>query len=314
MPAKPFISWVGHGAASLAPPATFSGVQAHLFAIEASPGAMQKLVDALLNPATGGVVRYRTVAPVALLSFMDVARCSSAVDQLGWVPGRECAIWVPMLEEDPDNILGSRLVFWAPYIFIDYTIGMVTGREVWGWPKVGARIAIIDDATDNPAFTCTTTIFSRFSPQTEGQFAVLYRIQRPGGSGQRPGLSWENGIEAAEALITNLLGGVATSLLDTLRLRARLPCVALKQFRDAAVATDACFQAIVDSPADITAFRGAGLHEDPFELHVTTCESHQIVLDLIGRDPDQGSTILPVLWASWASIDFEVPPGRNISR
>jgi hypothetical protein len=109
------------------------------------------------------------------------------------------------------------------------------------------------------------------------------------------------------------MGGVAAGIVDALRLRPKLPGVALKQFRDAAAATEACFQAIVDSPIEITQFHGGGLYSDAFELQVTTCESHQIVRDLLGTAPNPGSTTLPVKWAAWISFDFVASLGRNIS-
>jgi len=55
----PFISWLGHGAAELAPPGVFTDAKAHLFGFDADTEAMQTLVDDLLNPAGAGAVRYR---------------------------------------------------------------------------------------------------------------------------------------------------------------------------------------------------------------------------------------------------------------
>lgn len=311
MSSKRFISWVGHGAASLAPPGVFSGAKAWVFAIDADTKALQTLTDTLLNPAGKGVVRYEALLPVAMLSFLDIARCTSDVDTLGWLPGRECAIWVPLVERRLGSVFGGRVVFWSPYIFINYTIGMVTGREVWGWPKVAARIGVANDTPGNPEFFCTTTIFRTFSPGTKGEDALLYRVIREKAD-PKPSPPWKSAADAVAGLVGRFFGSLAGDLLNALQLQPTVPCIALKQFRSAANAEQACFQAIVESPVALSGFSGGGLLTDTYSLEITTCESHRIVLDLLGRPPDPGITTLPVRAAAWLSGDFKALPGRDI--
>lgn len=309
--APPYISWLGHGAANLAPPGVFTGAKASLFAIDADAGAMQTLADSLLNPAGGGVVHYGVLAPVAMLSFMDIARCTSGTDVVGWLPGREAAIWVPLLETHPGNPLKDRLVMWAPYIFINYAIGMVIGREDWGWPKVLADIAVGDDNPAAPAYTVSSTYFPTFSAATEGVTGPLYSIS--GGDLPSPAQSvWGSGIEACEAITGALLGGIAEVLVNALHLSPQLPSVALKQFREPAAPQTACYQAITDSPIRVTAFHGGGFLQGTWELEITTCASHAITEDILGRAPDPGSTKVPIKFAAWAELDFEALPGNNI--
>ena len=143
----PFISWIGHGAIDVAPPGVFTDATSAAFVIDASSTAMQALTDKLLNPAGGGKVGYKVAAGLAMFSFIDVAKCESGTDTVGWLPGRECAIWVPLFEMHEGNPLKNRLVLWSPYIFINYAMGMVIGRETWGWAKVLGDITV---ASDNP--------------------------------------------------------------------------------------------------------------------------------------------------------------------
>lgn len=306
-----FISWLGHGAASLAPPAAFTDAKTHIFAIDASIAAMQQLVDTLLNPVGGGAVRYEVVLPVAMFSFMDIARCTSTADLVGWLPGRECAIWVPLLEIHPGHPFRTRVAFWSPYIFINYTIGMVTGREAWGWPKVTATIAVASDTPANPEFSCTTTFFRTLAADTMGEHAVLYRIAQERTAPQ-PAPPWQSAAAAGEGLIANVLGGLAGDLLEALSLEPKVPSVVLKQFRSADAPHLACYQAIVDSPLEVTSFGGGGPLLDTFALDITTCESHSIVSDLLGCAPNPGTTRLPVKFAAWLTFDFQALPGSNI--
>lgn len=306
-----FISWVGHGAASLAPPGVFTGATAHLFAFESRAAAMQQLVDKLLNPAGRGVVRYRTFMDRAVITFMDIQRCTSAIDAIGWLPGRECAMWIPLLEMREGHL--PRVVLWAPYIFINYTIGMLTGREVWGWAKVSAAIEVADDCAAAPAtFTCRTTVFDPMDPKTPGVSASLICVASPRPLAGRQA-TWSTGPEALKGIAGDLFAGLEKTVVDALSLEPILPAVAMKQFRDSWDSTAACYQAVVDSPVKVTRFGSGGLlPPGDFKVQIATCDSHQIVRDFCGVAPQPGSTTLDVKWAAWVSLDFEVPPGRTL--
>jgi hypothetical protein len=312
MSTKPFVSWVGHGAVSLAPPDQFAQARSWAFAVQASIPAIQTLVDTLLNPGGGGQVRYEAILPTALFSFLDSGRSTSLADPIGWKPGRECAIWVPLLERRAGLPLGSRIVFWSPYIFINYTIGMVTGREVWGWPKSLARIGIAADHPDRPEFFCTTTLFSTLLPATPAQEAVLYRVVQQGERRSLP-TAVAGPIQAGKTMLESLFGATAGRILAALEAEPTLPCIQLKQFRLASDPALACYQAIVESPIALTAFRGGGLLPGRYTVEITTCESHQIVADLLGRQPGPQSTTLEVFAAIWLEGDFMALPGREIA-
>jgi hypothetical protein len=306
--AVPYISWIGHGAADMAPPDTFTGATMNLFSIATSTTAVQNLVDTLLNPAGGGQVHYTPALPVAIFSFSDSPKCTSLADPIGFIPGREAMILVPLWE----NLTGRavpRLVFWAPYIFIDYTIGLVTGREVWGWPKVLARIGVAADAP-GADFSCRTMIFPVLAPTTSAQDAVLYRIVKAQPGAAAP--SWTSPAEAARGALEGLLGGLTSDVLRALAIQPQIDCVVLKQFRTSDDPKVCCYQAIVNSPIALTAFRDGGPLLDSFTVEITTCESHRIVCDLLGTAPNPGSTSLPVTSAAWAAVDYAALPGPAV--
>ena len=307
MTATPYISWIGHGAVNMSPPAIFTGAKMNLFAIETSTAAVQKLVDTLLNPAAGNNLRYEAALPAAIISFSDAAKCTSQTDAIGWIPGRETMILVPLWEYVAGDV--NRLVFWAPYVFIDYTIGLVTGREVWGWPKALARIGVAADAP-GADFSCQTTIFPVLAPTTPAEDAILYRIRQTEAGAKVP--PWKSAGEAAQGMVQGLLAGLAEDVLRTLAFQPKIQCVVLKQFRTSDAPQTCCYQAIVNSPIALTGFSGGGLLFDRFTLQITTCESHSIVSDLLGTPPQPGSTSLPVKFAAWASVDYEALPGTTI--
>jgi hypothetical protein len=307
----PFISWIGHGAASLAQPAVFTGAKSFAYGFRTDRSATQKLVDTLLNPVGGSRVHYLALASHALITFMTIDRCTSQTDAIGWEPGRECALWVPLLETNHER--GTlRIVLWTPYIFINYTIGLLTGRDVWGWPKVWARIAVPADTPQAPGdFSCSTTVFDTLGANTPAQILPLLTVESrsPLPTAGAPA-QWTNGRDAAHAICQALLGGFALEHVALLLAGPTIPTVQMKQLRDSLDPGLACFQALVDSPAQLTGFHGGGLlHASDFTLQIATCESHQVVRDLIGTTPTPGRTTLPVEFAAWLAFDFTALQG-----
>lgn len=307
----PFISFIGHGAASLAQPAVFTGATSHAFGFSASRTAMQQLVDSMLNPVGGTSVHYEVPFGLAMVTYMAIERCTSEIDDIGWEPGRECALWVPLIETD--HVRGTwRLVLWTPYIYIDYAIGMLTGREVWGWPKVWGRITLPSDTPGGTQFGCATTLFDTLAPTTQARIGPLLTVTGPATSAP-PVSQWSSGRDAAQGFADGLLKGLAAELVGRLLSALSLETVQLKQFRDSLDPTRACYQAIVNSPAEPTGFSGGGLLDaSSYQLEITTCASHRIVQDLLGTTPSPGATTVPIIFAAWVAFDFKAMPGSVV--
>jgi Acetoacetate decarboxylase (ADC) len=311
MTGTPYISWLGHGEANIAPPGIFTGAKAHSFVFEANKAAMQKTVDTLLNPAGAGQVSYDVAVGYGFVSFMDIAKCWSGTDPSGWLPGRETAFWIPLIEKHA-NPLDDRLVFWAPYIFINYPIGMVVGRETWGWPKTIGDISV---AADNPSapmqFGCVTGYFPKLSSDVRGETGMLFQVtQSTPGSAETS--VWDSAEDAIAGLIGGTLGGLAMHLAKALHIQPEVPCVALQQYRMPGATQMACYQAITHSPIGVDAFTGGGPLSGDFSIEITTCESHQIVQDFLGTAPSPGSTKIPVSFAAWIDMDFRTLPGGTV--
>src|SRR5260221_8699068 len=93
-----YISWTGHGSSCAEPPGVFTGGLMHLFGIAADRTAMQVLADKYLNAVSGINVLYTPLVDAALITFLDIAKCTTPTEVIGWVPGRECALWIPLVE------------------------------------------------------------------------------------------------------------------------------------------------------------------------------------------------------------------------
>ena len=61
---------------------------------------------------------------------------------MGWISQREVAFGVPLQWMQPTDS-GLKFHDWAfttPFIFVDNELSLSTGREVYGWPKLLARL------------------------------------------------------------------------------------------------------------------------------------------------------------------------------
>lgn len=301
-----YIDWTGHGAMAVAPPALFTGARAAAFAFRYDRDAARGLVDQLLTPAGGGNVTYRPLGGHAMVSFMHIARCSSP-KRNGWASGRECAVWLPLLEVRSGA--PPRPVIWAPYVCIDYAIGLATGREVWGWPKTYGRMLAPGEA-GQPDYVCSTMIFRDTDRDDEGREEPLLTIMGAGAPVARPDLDESTAIRVLTELLLggDLMAGELGGFGPT------VPAIALKQFPDSARPTVACYQAIVNSPCRVTAFRAAGGFEGEPALLIANCKSHRIAADLLGKPvATSGHTAVPIVWSAWFEFDFEALAGSVIA-
>ncbi|MGR3563234.1 MAG: hypothetical protein ACU0FH_08920 [Heliomarina sp.] len=127
----------------MAPPFAFSDVTMTVFPLQANLARLSQFVDNYLNQAPE-IVKFRPVLPFVYLIILDYGKMSAAAARTGWVSQREVAFGVPLAWMKPESG-GQEFTFhdWAfttPFIFVDNELSLSTGREVYGWPKLLARL------------------------------------------------------------------------------------------------------------------------------------------------------------------------------
>jgi hypothetical protein len=90
-----------------------------------------------------------------------------------------------------------------------------------------------------------------------------------------------------------------------------VPMVYLKQFRDIADGRKACYQAIVESPNQMTAFHGAGFLHGDWELAIEQFASVKLI-DHLGLKVTDGKVISAFHF--WVQMAFTAQPGQVIYR
>ena len=132
------------GAASslqMQPPFAFSDVTMSVFPLRASMPSLENFCRNYLNQDPE-LVQFRPFIPFVYLVILDYGRMSLEAANMGWVSQREVAFGIPLrwLNGGENGPEFHDWAFSSPFIFVDNELSMSTGREVYGWPKLLARL------------------------------------------------------------------------------------------------------------------------------------------------------------------------------
>jgi hypothetical protein len=126
----------------LKPPFVFNGVSARIFPLRANLDALQQVCDGYLNIVPPEAGRFRVSLPYVFLMVLDYGQIAETVARTGWFAQIEVFFGVPV---EWYKFVNGQWVFhdWAiitPYIFVDDDLSVQTGRIVYGFPKVLAKV------------------------------------------------------------------------------------------------------------------------------------------------------------------------------
>jgi hypothetical protein len=230
--------------------------------------------------------------------------------------------------KDASGFLAIRPCFFIPYLWVDEYLPQQAGREVFGYSKGVGRLVNPSSPSDQAQFSIDALVVPEYGPP--GAPASKWQWKRLVTAARRGGGPWGNLVrdfdsvaslgaavlaamvkefedhtfpEATLALIKNLL-------MDAVELD--VPMVYLKQFRDVADGSKACYQAIVESPNRMTKgpVEGGFLNGD-WDLAVEQFASVRM-LDHLGLRVVNGK--VPVAFHFWLKFAFTADPGRVVWR
>lgn len=299
------------------------------FVVQADPAKLQALLDRNLN--LGGPVTYRPLGP--FLSFVAATMGPMAPrSPKAWLDEKDFGFWIPVVAGALDPVSGDwnalRPAFYIPYLWVDDYLPQQAGREVFGYQK-GVGVLHNPASPQDPAeFTIDALVVPEFgapgNPASAWQWKRLVTVARKGG-GEWGELVAELESMAAlgEAVIARLVEEFRTHSIPvpTLALlRAMLadaakldvPMVFLKQFRDVADGTRACYQAIVEAPNRMTSGPvRAGWLKGDWELAIEQFASVRMI-DNLGLRVVDGK--VPAAFHFWVQFGFTAEPGRVVYR
>lgn len=245
---------------AFAPPYRQDGCALYAFPIPAERARLQHIVDRFLLAPSGGRLRPRVATDHVLLYFCDFAQSQSHAPgdaARGWLGERECGLWIPL------RIEGSRgPAFFTHAMFVDSGPAMCSGREVLGFPK---EIGLLQfpRAPERAASLTLDALVMADDRRRPGRWLPLLELDRIDAAATSP----SEGLRAAAQRWAGLLGVDGPGALAWLT-RGRADFYNLKQFRDCADPTRACYQSIVRASAALRGgLRIAPLGEYAYRIH-----------------------------------------------
>ncbi|HMG53633.1 MAG TPA: hypothetical protein VK601_09125, partial [Kofleriaceae bacterium] len=309
-------------------PYTARNVTMYSFTLAADLARLQAVCDRQLN--LGGPVVYRPLGPFAFFVASIMSPISPRSPQ-AWTDEKDFGFWIPVVagrRGAGGEFHAERPAFFIPYLWVDHALAAQAGREVFGYPKGVGRLANPTSPDDPAEFSIDAFVVPRLGapgvPEARWQWRRLVTAARRGG-GRWGNLARELGsiAELGRAVVSAVareLGGDALpdpslALLRSLARDARaleVPMVFLKQFRDAADGTAACYQAIIEAPNRMTADPvEVGLLHGDWELAIEQFASVRVI-DQLGLRVRDG--VVPAALHFWVKFGFTAEPGREIWR
>ena len=318
-PAYPlYVNDLGDGMQCAEIPAAANGCSMFSFFVDADHDTMQALVDKYLNTPAGGAVEYYVVGSAAIFTWSYTARDVSLVQQAGYSANSENGIWIPVLARSPSKAFEDHIAYFVPYLFITGCGGMITGREVWGFRKSLATIQMPHTPDEPALFATTTDVIDPLDNEHGAHPEMVIQVR---GAGKLVGLdALVRDVREIGAMFMELFGKGSSHLpvgrlglvIDFARMMRshEVPIVNLKQFRDAADTTRACYQAIIESSMTAGTVHQGGLLAQDFLLDLPRYASHRIAGDL----GITGVTDIPVRAAFYVNMDFVANAGEEVWR
>jgi uncharacterized protein with NAD-binding domain and iron-sulfur cluster len=311
------------------PPYTARNVTMYSFTLEADVDRLQALCDRQLN--LGGPVEYRPLGPFVFFVAATMSPLSPA-SPAAWTDEKDFGFWVPLVagrRGEAGAFHAERPVFYIPYLWVDSALAAQAGREVFGYPKAVGRLANPSSPEDAAEFSIDALVVP--APGPPGAPGARWQWRRLVTASRRDAGTWGSLVgelgsiaelgRAAVAAIGERLGGGALPApsLALLRSLARdalaldVPMVFLKQFRDAADGTAACYQAIIEAPNRMTRdpVEAGFLHGD-WELAIEQFPTVRLIDRLGLRVREDGK--LAALLHIWVKFGFTAEPGQVIWR
>jgi len=298
-----------------------NGTRLYAFLLPADSERLGRLCDRYLNI---GETRYRPLGPFVALVGADIAQIRSLHPEdakKGVMPEKDVAFWVPVVAgSDASGVfVPSHVAWFLPYIFVDNPAAMATGREIYGFPKLSGRISLTEPEGRGAMVTVDALAIDRYSPASLAKEQRILEVRRKADD-ERGALSrlWdvlENAtdglasgfLDAAKALVEDAQAEAVSNALREVSPTRPVRMAFLKQVRDVGDSSRACYQSVVEAVARVTAFRGGGPLDGPFEVRISRLASHPMVSEL-GLSGDR---IEPV-FAAWMDFDFDIDEGEEV--
>jgi len=298
------------------------GTQIYSFILEGDKDKLQATLDARLNtvfPNSG--LRYKPLGNNVFFTFSLTANgySNNVVDkEKGYILEHEIAFWIPVIEEKYNGRrwVANRFALFIPFIFVNNPFALLSGREVYGFPKTMGTFSIPGSVHYADAFTVDTMSFANFAPNSPLIDNRLLKVSRPPiTSGESFSKEWTSDIDVIKALSKVLKSGLENNIISDWNLiksllhdikNLEMSSVFLKQFRSGLNDGKAVYQALIDADFQVNGFHGGGLLHGDYSLSLYENDSFPLAESLGLTDGQK------VKAAFWINVDFQITEGTEL--
>jgi hypothetical protein len=291
MPSNPLPAFVDCPSGQTLPgPIAFEGVTMWSFPLEANFATLTELCDKLIARPSGGRVRFAPLSTSVLMNFTVFPRAKFVGhENRGLATERELSFAIPGIYSRFVGPVPVEIGFalFMPLMFLDNPVAMMTGRENYGFFKQAGWIGLPDDS-DSEMLSADVYGCPHFSTTAHWGRQRLIRLEKtepapPPAAGLR--LPWTDVRDAAQqvvqVMVANAVGATVSidaPLFGPL-LSGQVPQLFLKQFRDIADGTRACYQAVTLAHYTVTRIEESEL-ADRYSIAIEALDSTAVVAAL----------------------------------
>ncbi len=278
-------------------------------------GQLEKLqasVDSTLNVTAAGKLRFQVLSPYVLLTFTRVQHANSEYPSdfnKGWIQETDIITWIMVGQMNAQNKL-DRVFFYPFHIWVNDTMALINGRELFGYPKYDCQYTMPEPGSDPLGCTLNVKAFQPFSSSTEIAWMPLLEVaalhtNRP----HRPVKDFLELIKEMLEVLKTLpnfldISVVGWADLVSMLLVPRIDQIFLKQFPDSS-GKKAVYQAILAAPANIDKIHSVKLLGYDYQVTLHDVASFPLA-ESLGLSLGTQTAILPFN----LNFDFSVPPGE----
>jgi len=260
-------------------PFPIQGMNGQALLLHADYQQLTKTTDLWLNSVAGNEYRYVPLLPFVICNPVWINRIMWTPAGQGWMREADFnfAYYVACFKGREFH----HIAITQAYLVVDNPLTVSTGREIFGYRKVFGRMEYLA-GTFQP-IAASTWVLKEESPNAELQLAEVARIlPPPGWAAATRHAEWDDLKHLAGLAAGDLALDAMTAVLALIEMfhSQNLPVIYLLQLRDIEFPTSAAYQAILESPMQITKLHSAWLLPPGYKIQLTNYPSYPLISDL----------------------------------
>jgi hypothetical protein len=267
------------GSSTYQHPFPLNGMNGQALLMHASYEQLVKTTDKWLNAIPGSEYRYVPLLPFVFCNPVWIDRITWTPAGQGWL--RESDFNFGYVVACFKGLEFHHTAVAQAYLMVDSPLTVTAGREIFGWRKAFGQLEYL--AGTYQPIAGSTWVSKQLTPDTEVELAEVARIIPPAGwPAATRKAEWEDLKQLVELAAGDLVldAFVAVEHLIEMFRAGNLPVVYVLQLRDAQYPASAAFQALVESPMQITKLHSAWFLPPGFKVKLTDYPSYPLISDL----------------------------------